>query len=195
LPVPVSPVEDHLRVRREALNQAEDVLHRGAAAEHPAELQLARHLALERDHLRAALELEAGLRQNLAQPLEIEGLGQVLARAELDGFDRAVDRGVRGHQNHLAPRMSGADLPQEIEPVHVGHAKVDHRQIGGPAREHAHRFHAAAAGRHVKPCFCSEAFDDFEHWRLVVDDQQQRTRRGGLFNRCRHLADLGPRAL
>src|SRR5204863_7152510 len=47
--------QDDLRVRRQALNQAEDLLHRGAASQHSTELELPGNLALERDHLRAAL--------------------------------------------------------------------------------------------------------------------------------------------
>ena len=38
----------------------------------------------------------------LPQAIEVERLGQVLARAELDRFDGAVDAGVAGHENHFA---------------------------------------------------------------------------------------------
>ena len=48
-----------LGVRRQPLDEAEHLLHHRTAAEHAAELELPRHLALERDDLRAPLELRA----------------------------------------------------------------------------------------------------------------------------------------
>ena len=84
-----------LRVRRQPLNQAEHLLHHRAAAEHAAELELARDLALERDapargaRARARMSLE-----HLPEAIEVERLGEVLARAELDRLDGAVDGGV-----------------------------------------------------------------------------------------------------
>ena len=54
-----------LGVRRQPLHQAEDFLHQRAAAEHAAELQLPRHLALEREDLRAPLELGADVLEHL----------------------------------------------------------------------------------------------------------------------------------
>src|SRR5262249_40673840 len=90
-----------LGVRREPLDDAEDVLHRRAAPQHAAEFELPRDLILERDDLRASHELLADLDEQLAHPFEIERLREVLARAELDGFDRAVDSRVRRHEDDL----------------------------------------------------------------------------------------------
>ena len=57
--------QHHLRVRRQPLDQAEHFLHHRAAAEHAAELELSRDLALERDDLRAPLELRADVVEHL----------------------------------------------------------------------------------------------------------------------------------
>ena len=78
------------------------------------------------------------------------GLVRYSRAPELDRLDRAVDRGVRGHQNHFAAGHRRADLPQQIEAVHVGHAQIDHREIGGLAQQRAHRLGAAGAGDDVE---------------------------------------------
>ena len=84
------------------------------------------------------------------QAIEVERLGEVLARAELDRLDRAVDRGVGGHQDHFAAGHGRADLAQQIEAVDVGHPQIDHREIGRLAQQRAHRLGAAGAGHDVE---------------------------------------------
>ena len=168
--------ENHFRVGRQPLNQAEELLHHRAAPHHAAEFELLRHLALERDNLCAPLELHADVSEDLLETFEIERLGEVLAGAQLDRFDRAVDRGVGGHENHFAARSRGPDLPQQIEAVDVGHAQVDHRQIGGLPDERLHRIGAAAARDHIESRSGGQALYDTQHRLFVVDDEQQRTR-------------------
>ena len=134
--------------------------------------------------------------EHVAQAIEVEGLGQVFAGAELDRLDGAVDRGVRGHENHFAARHVGADLPQQIEAVHVGHAQIDHREIGGLAHQHPHRLGAAGAGVDLEPGLGREALDDLEYRQFVVDDQERRPRsdeRGDNL-RYRHNNGCGPAA-
>ena len=62
--------ENHLGVRREPLNQTEQLLHHRAAPHHAAEFELARDLAFERDDLRPAFELDADVGQDLLEPLD-----------------------------------------------------------------------------------------------------------------------------
>ena len=164
-----------LGVRRQPLDEAEHLLHHRAAAEHAAEFELARHLALERHDLRAALELRADVLEHLPETIEVERLGEVLPRAELDRLDGAVDGRVGGHQDHFAARHGRADLPQQIEPVDVGHPQIDHRQVGGLAQQRAHRVGAARAGDDVEPDARRQPLDDLQHRHFVVDDEQQRT--------------------
>ena len=106
LPVPVSPRDEHdLRVRRQALDEAEDLLHRRAAPEHAAELEL---LARPGSRARATCARRSSSSrmssEQLPQPIEVERLGEVLARAELDRLDRAVDGGVRRSSGSLRSR-------------------------------------------------------------------------------------------
>ena len=102
------------------------------------------------------------------------GLVEVLAGAELDRFDGAVDRGVAGHQDHFAARHGCADLAQQVEAVHVGHAQVDHREIGRSAHQGAHRLGAARARDDVEADLGRQPFDDLQDRQLVVDDEQER---------------------
>jgi hypothetical protein len=53
--------QHHFGVRRQALNQAEHLLHRRAAPHHPAELQLACDLTLNGEKMRTATELLANV--------------------------------------------------------------------------------------------------------------------------------------
>ena len=172
--------EHDLRVRRQPLNQAERLLHGGAAAEHAAELELARHLAFEGDDVRAAFDLHPDLDEHLTQAIEIERLGEVFARAQLDRFDGAIDRGVRRHQNHFAARDRGPNLAQQVEAVDVRHPQVDHRQVRRLAHQRLHRLAAAPARDDVEAGLPRQALNHFQHGRLVVHDEEQRTG-GGWF--------------
>ena len=62
-----------LRVRCQPLDETEQLLHDGAAPEHPAELQLFGDLAFERDNLRPTLQLHADGDQHVAQSIESNG--------------------------------------------------------------------------------------------------------------------------
>ena len=85
-----------------------------------------------------------------------------------------------GHQDHFAAGHRGADLPQQVEAVHVGHPQVDHREVGRLAHQRAHRVGAARAGDDVEPDSRGEPLEDFQHRQFVVDDEEQRaaTRQG-----------------
>jgi hypothetical protein len=79
-----------LRVRRQALDEAEELLHDGAPAHHPAEFELSRHLALQRDHL---LRRSSSTRISVSTwrtRSRVERLGRDSSRAQADRFDRAA---------------------------------------------------------------------------------------------------------
>ncbi len=161
---------------RKALNEAEHLLHDRAASEHPAEFQLMDDGAFEGDDLRAPAKLVADAAEHGPQAIEVEGLREVLARAELDRLDRAVDGGMARHQNHFAPRHGAANLAQQIEAVHIRHAQVDHREVRWLAKQEAHGFGAARARPHFKARLVREAFNQLQHWQFVIDDKQRRLR-------------------
>ena len=60
-----------LGVGRQPLNEAEHLLHDGAAPKHPVEFELPRDLAFQRRDLRAAFELLADLGQQLFRSIEV----------------------------------------------------------------------------------------------------------------------------
>ena len=95
--------ERRAHVRRQPADRVEQLLHRRALRPiMPWNSNRLRDLAVDGQQQTAPLDAALHRRQQLAEALEVERLGQVVERAELDRFDRGVDRGVRGHQNHLA---------------------------------------------------------------------------------------------
>ena len=78
--------------------------------------------------------------------------------------------------------MAGANLPEQVEPIHVGHSEIDHREVGRPAQERAHRLGPAGARDDVETDARRQAPDDLQHGDLVVDDEEQWSR--GVW--CRH---------
>src|ERR1035437_1030675 len=176
LPLPVSPVRSTTFAGGpHPLTQAERLLHGGAAAEHAAELELARHLAFEGDDVRAAFDLHPDVDEDLTQTIEIERLGEVFARAQLDRFDGAIDRGVRRHQNHFAARDRGPNLAQQVKAVDVRHPQVDHRQVRRFAHQRLHRLAAAPARDDVEAGLPRQALNHLQRGRVVVHDEEQRT--------------------
>ena len=159
-------------MRSQALNEAEDLLHGRTASEHAAELQLMGDRALERDDLRAPPELDADLAEDGPQAIEIKRLREVLARAELDRLDRALDRRVPGHQDDFTSRHRAANLAQQLEAMHVRHAQVDHRQVRWLAKQQAHGFGAARARPHLEARLVREAFNQLQHRHFIVHDEQ-----------------------
>ena len=77
-----------------------------------------------------ACAVVAHRREQVREPLEIERLGQVVDGAELDRFDRAVDRGVATHQNDLAVGIGLAYRAQHLDAADVGQAQIDDGDIG-----------------------------------------------------------------
>jgi hypothetical protein len=60
----------------------------------------------------------------------LEGLGEVVLGAELDGLDGAVDGAERRHHHHHGARRSGARLLQQPDAVEAGHLQVGEDQVG-----------------------------------------------------------------
>ncbi|MCY1350908.1 hypothetical protein D9M69_371540 [compost metagenome] len=72
--------------------------------------------------------------------VDVERLGQVFEGAALVGRHRAVQVGMRGHDDHRQARVHLADLRQQVEAAGAGHADVgdDHvRLLAAEAAEHA----------------------------------------------------------
>ncbi len=123
--------------------------------------------------------------QHLTEAIEVERLGQVLARPELDGFDGAVDRRVPGHQNDFAGGNGRANLAEQIESVDVRHPQVDHGEIGGPTHQRVERLAAAGTRDHLEAGLAGHPLDHPQHGTLIVDNQEQRLGGSGFTHKCR----------
>ena len=116
-------------VRRDAPGEPEQLLHHGAPPDHPAQLEPVRGRVLGGEQLGAAHAVLALAGEQLAQAGEVQRLGQVVERAELDRFDGAVDRRVRGHQDDAALRLRLPDRAQDVEPAELRHLQIDEGDV------------------------------------------------------------------
>ena len=166
--------ERRAHVRREPANHAEEILHERAAPDHPAELEPLGDVPLDLQQAPAPLDVVADGRQEQLEPAEVERLAQIVHRAELDRFDRGVDRGVAGHQHRLALRIDLANRADDVEAADVRHAQVDHRDVRAPRLQLRDRIAPARAGNDVEPRAAREPADHVENALLVVDDDERR---------------------
>ena len=121
-------------------------------------------LPLERLHLEHAREEKPGMVQR-------ERLHEVVVRAGAHRLDRLRDGGVRRHQHDDRVGPLAADLAQQREAVHAGHADVreDHVELGPPERRERRgsirdRFHRVAEAADVRREMRADVL-------LVVDDE------------------------
>jgi hypothetical protein len=117
-----------------------DLLHLVVAAPDGAVLVVAELLAqlVQLGHQAALLEraLDGGLERDLAEPLRVVRLDDVVGGAELHGLDdRRGALATREHDDlQLGPR--GLQVPQGLEAVHAGHHHVEQHDVGGLALPH-----------------------------------------------------------
>ena len=119
--------------------------------------------------------LAAYPRQQLPEPLQVEGLRQEVHRPQLHGLDSAVDRRVSGHQHDAA---SGVDVPDRAQHLDAGdtrHAEVDQYQIHGTSPEVRQHLAAVDRGADLEPLGLCKGADQMKNGAVVVDDQQLRT--------------------
>ncbi len=112
-------VDQHGGVRvREPADGAEDLLHRRRLAE---DLGGERGVLACTILVRGLLERTAHERHRL---VHVEGLGQVLEGAALEGRHRAVEVRVRGHDDDRQLRVAGLHLLQQVQAGFAGHADI-----------------------------------------------------------------------
>ena len=127
--------EHRARVRREAADRVEELLHAGAAPDEAVELELASDVGVDTQQCLAALEALAHRDQQLAQAIDVERLRDVVERTRLDGFDGGVDRSRVGHQDDLRLRIGRLDLAQDAQAVDARQPHVHDRAVRADDRQ------------------------------------------------------------
>jgi hypothetical protein len=109
-------------------------------------------------------------RHHVAQFVEDQRLGEVVVCALLQGLDRRRDRRIAGHHDHLDRLVVLADLPEQIEAVHVRHPDVRDQGVENLRADQLERLRGGAgAGHRVAPL--REGFlEQQQDGALVVDD-------------------------
>ena len=117
--------DQHRRVRRSRLlDDVVDLPHLEAVADHRPEGPLLAQLAAQHLDLAQRLVPLDDLGEQDPQPLQIDGLGEIVVGALLDGFDRRFD-GALGGQNHRGRVLALLfQRAQQFEPAHPRHDQV-----------------------------------------------------------------------
>jgi hypothetical protein len=177
LPVPVSPVNEHRAdVRRQPADRVEQLLHGGAAPDHPVELELAREVRIGVQQALAALHARGDLRQQGAQPVEVDGFAEVVQRAQLDRLHRRVHVRMPGHEDDRAVRVAAPEGSQHIQPSNLVHQHVDEEHIRPRLRQRGERIPATAAADDVESTLAGKSIDKRKNPRLVIDHHEPRSR-------------------
>ena len=127
LPVPDSPLIEHRRRRRRRLlDDAVDLPHARAAADHPPEGAVVAQLPPQRLDLAHRLLPLDDLREQDLKPLRIDRLGEVVVGAVLDGVDGRFDRTLGGQHDDADVRVVLAERLEQAVPVQARHDEVGH---------------------------------------------------------------------
>jgi hypothetical protein len=148
----------------EAADGAEHVLHRRRLAEN---LRHLRRRGLGLTLVQAFLD---GATDQVDRLGHVEGLGQVVEGAALEGADGAVEVRIRRHDDHRQVAMPGLDLRQQLDARAAGHPDVGHqhlRRLVLERREHVARVGEAA---HREFLARQRLLEDEADRLVVVDD-------------------------
>ena len=123
----------------------------------------------------------------VAQPLHIEGFGQVAKYAIFDGLGRALPGRPPGHQQHGQIGVVLANRAQELKAGHARHHDVADDRRETTMRHLCHGFRATSTGHHLERRF-EHAHKKAQHRGLVVHRQDSSAPAGlpkrqyGVFN-------------
>jgi hypothetical protein len=149
----------------QAADGAEHVLHRRGLAQH-----LGRRAHALLGHFLALAFLD-GAADQLHRLGQIEGLGQVLEGAALEGRDGAVQVGERRHDDHRQPRSFSLTLPSRSRPEPPRHADVADQHLRPPSSSAASSAWSTSRGLvklRVGRCSRSQGLLQHEADRLVI---------------------------
>jgi hypothetical protein len=181
--------DEHRRRRAgDAADQREDLAHRLAAGDDVGEAVGLLDLALEAGDLAAQAALAQRLAGDQQELLDLEGLGDVVVGAQLDGADRGLDGAERRDHHHVRRLGERHDVADEVEAVEVGHPQVGDDQVD---RLGAHHLEADLAARR-RPDHVAGVGEllgeEVAHRVVVLDHQDGRARPVGRGHHPRVLA-------
>src|SRR5207247_944660 len=105
--------------------------------------------------------------------LHPERLGQVVIRAGAHRLDRGLDAGERREDHDRQLRLDGAQALEDREPIEVGHAEVDERQVEGLALRQAHARFAAGGQADAVALPPEHLGQQLAGYPVVVGDEQR----------------------
>ncbi len=144
-----------------------------AAPDHAAQLEPLCQLTFSRQETAPLVDLVAHRRQQPSELRQIERLGEIVHRPQLDGFDRRIDAGVAGHQSDLTVGIGLADGADDIEAADFRHLQVDEHQFGATLLQELDGLPAVRAGDDVVPLTLRQAADERQDGLVVINSQQQ----------------------
>ena len=159
------------RGRRRLLDHLVDLPHLRAVADERSERAVLAQLAPQRLHLAHRLQAFDDLVEENLQPLDIDGLRQVVVGAFLHRLDGGVDGALRGQEQR---RDVGADLrqrAQQREPVHTRHHQVGDDDGGPEGGDLLERFLAVARRVGDEAPALDKLLEAHARRRVVFDDQ------------------------
>ena len=176
---PALALDQHRRVRHRHL--ADDVLHLGhdlRGADELADRQLLAQARPERLDLAAQEAPLHHARHEVAQLVEDQRLRQVVVGAFLERLHGGGDRRIAGHHHDLDRLVLLADLAQEIEAAHVGHADVADEGVEEAVLEKLEAFGGGRCGGDLVPPLRQGFLEQEEDGLLVVHHQDLRRFQG-----------------
>ena len=177
-------------VRRQPSHGIEQLLHDGTATDQAVELELAGELTVRGEEALAATETVSDGVEQSPEPLEVEGLADVVKRAELDGVDGGIDRRMSGHQDHFTCRMNVADRSQHLEAADLRQPQVNDCPVGLETRQFFEDPGSVRATDYLEASSAREVLDNADHGRVVVYDQKNRCLIG-TYHVCRFRVPRG----
>ncbi len=87
------------------------------------------HHAAQAVHLAIELEVGDGPLERDDQDIELDRLDDVVVGPGPDRADGALELGVAGHHHGEHARVSGSDLPAQLDAAHAGHTQVGQHDV------------------------------------------------------------------
>jgi len=145
----------------------------GRAASHQAlaRRRAPRHLAAQRAHLALECAAAQSLLDQRARLLGSEGLGQIIERAALHGFDGVLEGVLRRHDHHGDLAAARLHVVEQVEARGPGHAQVEEGDLELTARQRGERLVAARGLGHLVAGLLQRLAQHEADARLVVRHQ------------------------